>query len=92
MAERAGGNTGPFDVQILILLENKSEIQISVSERTLGDCPSDDRFSRRGLRGGEGHRSNAPSLECQTRGVASNSSAKELDFSANLCSNVTVFE
>ena len=36
--------------------------------------------------------SNAPPLECQTQGVASNSSANELDFSANLCSNVTVFE
>ena len=39
-----------------------------------------------------GSPSNAPPLECQTQGVASNSSANELDFSANLCSNVTVFE
>jgi len=41
MAERAGWNTGPLDINFLILLENKSEIQINVSERTLGDCHSD---------------------------------------------------
>jgi hypothetical protein len=107
MAERAGWNTGPFDTRILSLLENKSEIQISVSERTLGDCQSDAGFPRRGRRGAEGAEggqreraggdrraasSNVPPLECQTQGVASNSSANELDFSANLCSNVTVFE
>jgi hypothetical protein len=34
MAEGAGGNTGPFDITILTLLENQSEIQINVSERT----------------------------------------------------------
>jgi hypothetical protein len=34
MAERAGGNTGPFDITILILLGDLIEIQIRVSERT----------------------------------------------------------
>ena len=100
MAERAGWNTGPFDIKPLIVLENKSEIQINVSERSLGDCQPHAGFPQRGMPGGQAHpaglarpgRSNVPPLECQTQGVASNSSANGLDFTANLCSNVTVFE
>ena len=48
MAERAGWNTGPFDLRILIFLVNKRKIQINVSERTLGDCQSDAGFHQRG--------------------------------------------
>ena len=102
MAERAGWNTGPFDLRIWIFLVNKRKIQINVSERTLGDCQSDAGFHQRGRRSREApgpvssldrvRGSNAPALECQTPGVASNSSANELDIPANLCSNVLVFE
>ena len=55
MAERAGWNTGPFDITILIFLENKRKIQINVSERSLGDCQPDAGFPQRRMRGGEGH-------------------------------------
>ena len=55
MAERAGWNTGPFDLRIWIFLVNKRKIQINVSERTLGDCQSDAGFHQRGMPRGEGH-------------------------------------
>ena len=81
MAERAGGNTGPFDITILILLVDQVEIQIRVSERTEATVtptlasPSVGCVAARVHPAGPARRalSKAPPLECQTQGVASNS-------------------
>jgi hypothetical protein len=55
MAEGAGGNTGPFDITILTLLENEERNSNKCFRTDRGDCQPDARFSQRGARGGEGH-------------------------------------